>query len=51
MSQTSRDKLLDATFAEVYRYGYHGASKNGGLKNRSHPTKGGRAQGFYVPPF
>ena len=26
MSQTSRDKLLDATFAEVYRYGYHGAS-------------------------
>ncbi len=26
MSQTSRDKLLDATFVEVYRYGYHGAS-------------------------
>jgi TetR/AcrR family transcriptional repressor of nem operon len=35
--QTSRDKLLDATFEEVYRYGYHGASTASILKKAGVP--------------
>jgi TetR/AcrR family transcriptional repressor of nem operon len=35
--QTSRDKLLDVTFEEVYRYGYHGASTASILKKAGVP--------------
>ncbi len=34
---TSRDKLLDATFDHVYRYGYHGASTAAILKQAGVP--------------
>ncbi len=34
---TSRDRLLDATFEEIYRYGYHGASTAAILKKAGVP--------------
>ncbi len=37
MSQNSREKLLDVTFAEVYRYGYHGAATAAILKQAGVP--------------
>ena len=37
MSKTSRDRLLDATFEAIYRFGYHGAATAAILKEAGVP--------------